>query len=351
MPRVVQVFARDETTAETSKKELYVEQLDALDRQIMAALVRNGRAPWRLIADVLGQQERTVARRGNRLLESGVVRINAFINPSAVSSSTAFLLRVQAVPRELRQVCSWLADQDECSWVSALSGANEAVAGIFLDPRGLAELLYHRMAALTGIHSFNMMPLFDYFRTPSGWTPDVLTKQQYAALHSDEDGMRAGKAVGHPLLDDTSRALAMLLHGNGRATLDELAAELSVSKPTVSRRLDSMTRTGILFIRAVVDLTAFGFPVESLITITCLGASTKALGEYVASLPVTRWAAASGDQLVVQVAVNAVEDLGLLLADLQNRDGVATVRSSVYAEVFKRSTVRYYDGMVQEPSR
>jgi Lrp/AsnC family transcriptional regulator for asnA, asnC and gidA len=327
-----------------------VEQLDGLDRQIMAALVRNGRASWRLIAEVLGQQERTVARRGNKLLESGAVRINAFVNPVAVSSRSAFLLRVQATPRELRHVCSWLADQDECSWVSALSGTNEAVAGIFLAPDGLAELLYHRLAAVDGIQSFCMMPLFDYFRTPSGWMPDVLTKQQYAALHSDEDGRLAGKASGRPPLDDTSRTLAMLLHGNGRATVDELASELSVSKATVSRRLDSMTSTGIVFIRAVVDLAAFGFPVESLITITCSGASTKTLGEYVAGLPVTRWAAASGDQLVAQVAVAALEDLGLLLADLQSRDGVAAIQSSVYAEVFKRSTLRYYDGMFQDPS-
>ncbi|TDL33376.1 Lrp/AsnC family transcriptional regulator [Arthrobacter nitrophenolicus] len=331
-------------------KELDVEQLDTLDRQITAALVRNGRAPWRLIAEVLGQQERTVARRGNRLLETAAVRINAFINPAAVSSRTAFLLRVQAIPSELRQVCSWLADQDECSWVSALSGANEAVAGMFLDPGGLAELLYHRMAAVGGIQSFAMMPLFDYFRTPSGWTPNVLTKQQYAALHPDEDGHLAGIANGRQPLDETSRTLAMLLHNKGRATLDELASELSVSKATVSRRLDVMTSTGVLYIRAVVDLQAFGFPVESLITITCSGASTRALGEYVASLPVTRWAAASGEQLVAQVAVANLEDLGLVLSDLQNRDDVGTARSSIYAEVFKRSTLRYYDGMIQESS-
>ena len=66
-----------------------MEQLDALDRQIVAALVRNGRAPWRLIAEVLGQQERTVARRGNKLLESGAIGINAFINPARTNAGFA----------------------------------------------------------------------------------------------------------------------------------------------------------------------------------------------------------------------------------------------------------------------
>jgi Lrp/AsnC family transcriptional regulator for asnA, asnC and gidA len=327
-----------------------MEQLDTLDRQIMAALVRNGRAPWRLIAEVLGQQERTVARRGNKLLESGAVRINAFINPAAVSSRAAFLLRVTAAPRELRQVCSWLADQDESSWVSALSGSSEGVAEMFLAPDELAELLYHRLAKVEGVQSFTMMPLFEYFRTPSGWTPDVLDKQQYAALHPDEDGRLAGTATGPTPLDETSQMLAGLLHRNGRATMDELASDLSVSKATVSRRLDAMTSSGTLFIRAVVDLASLGFPIESLINITCADAATEGLGDYLAGLPVTRWAAASGEQLVAQVAMATLEDLRLLLADLQKRDGVASVRSSIYAEVFKRSTVRYHHGIPERPA-
>ena len=327
-----------------------MEQLDTLDRQIMAALVRDGRAPWRLIAEVLGQQERTVARRGNKLLESGAVRINAFINPAAVSSRAAFLLRVTAAPSELRQVCSWLADQEESSWVSALSGSNEGVAEMFLAPDELAELLYHRLAKVDGVQSFAMMPLFEYFRTPSGWTPDVLDRKQYAALRPDEDGHLPGTATGHTPLDDTSLLLARLLHRNGRATVDELASDLAVSKATVSRRFDAMTSSGALFIRAVVDLASLGFPIESLISITCTDAATERLGEHLASLPVTRWAAASGEQLVAQVAVAGLEDLRLLLADLQKRDGVASVSSSIYAEVFKRSTVRYHDGIPASPA-
>lgn len=322
-----------------------MEHLDALDRQIMAALVRDGRAPWRLIAEVLGQQERTVARRGNKLLESGAVRINAFINPAAVSSRAAFLLRVQAAPRDLRQVCSWLADQEESSWVSALSGSSEGVAEIFVAPDELGELLYHRLAKVEGVQSFTMMPLLEYFRTPSGWTPDVLDKEQYSALHPDEDGRLAGSAAGHAPFDETSRMLARLLQRNGRATMDELSAAASVSKATVSRRLEAMTSTGILFIRAVVDPASLGFPVESLISITCRHGGTSGPAEYLAGLPVTRWVAASGEQLVAQVAVAALDDLRPLLADFQGLAGVASVRSSIYAEIFKRSTVKYVDGI------
>ena len=329
-----------------------MEQLDALDRQIVAALVRNGRAPWRLIADVLGQQERTVARRGNKLLESGVVRTNSFINPASVSSRSAFLLRVAAAPRGLRKLCSWLAAQDESSWVSALSGTNEAVAEMFIAPGELGGLLYRRLSDVEGVESFSMTPLLEYFRTPSGWTPDVLSKEQYAALHRDEDGQLAGIRSGEAgvSLDETNRSLADLLHRNGRATVDELASELSVSKATVSRRLEAMTDSGALFIRAVVDPAALGFPVESLISLTRSGTATDGPGKHLAALPVTRWAAASGEQVLAQVAVATLEDLRLLLDDLRGMDQVTSLRSSIYAEVFKRSTVMYRDGVPERPT-
>ncbi|CAH0139973.1 MULTISPECIES: Lrp/AsnC family transcriptional regulator [unclassified Arthrobacter] len=328
-----------------------MEELDGLDRQIVAALVRNGRASWRLIADVLGQQERTVARRGNKLLESGVVRTNSFINPASVSSRSAFLLRVTAAPRELRQVCSWLAAQDESSWVSALSGANEAVAEMFISADELGGLLYRRLAEVAGVESFTMTPLLEYFRTPSGWTPAILDNEQYAALHRDEDGQLAGIRSGHPVasLDETGRSLAELLHRNGRATAEELASELSVSKATVSRRLEAMTSSGALFIRAVVDPAALGFPVEALVTMTRSGAASGGPGKHLAGLPVTRWAAASGEDVLAQVAVATLDDLRVLLDDLRGMEEVTAVRSSIYAEIFKRSTVMYRDGVPEKP--
>ncbi|MER7185249.1 Lrp/AsnC family transcriptional regulator, partial [Streptomyces hyaluromycini] len=52
-----------------------VPQMDPLDLRVIAALQVNGRASWRSVAQALGEGERTVARRGTRLLESGLVRV------------------------------------------------------------------------------------------------------------------------------------------------------------------------------------------------------------------------------------------------------------------------------------
>ena len=292
-----------------------------------------------------------MARRGNKLLESGEVRTNSFINPSYVSSRTSFLLRVSAAPRNLRAVCSWLAAQDETTWVSALTASSEGVAELFLSTDELGGFLYGRLAEVDGVQSFEMTPLLEYFRTPSGWTPDILDSEQYAALHPGEDGRLAGLThpdLGVPL-DETNTMLAEVLRRNGRATVDELAAELSVSKATISRRLDAMTSSGVLFIRAVVDPALLGFPVEALLTMVRTQAKADGVGEHLGDLPVTRWCAASGEKVMAQVATATLADLRLLLADLLERDDVLSVTSSIYAEVFKRSTVRYRDGLPEKP--
>lgn len=329
-----------------------VHQLDGLDRQIVAALVRNGRAPWRLIADVLGQQERTVARRGNRLLESGAVRTNSFINPPTVSARSAFLMRVTAEPRHVRTVGAWLREQPESSWVSALSGNSQVVAEFFVAPDELGGLLYGRLAEVPGVQSFEMTPVFTYYRTPTGWTPEILAPEQYAALHPDEDGRLASIRNGMDFepLDETNTILAEALHQNGRATLDELAAIAEVSKATVSRRLETLTSSGVLFIRAVVDPATLGFPVEALVTLTCRGQGHDALGEHLAGLHTVRWVAATDEHLLAQVAVASIDDLSHVLADLRRRDDVITVQSSIYAEIFKRSTVPYLDGNPVDPA-
>jgi DNA-binding Lrp family transcriptional regulator len=59
----------------TAKEEAVSRVLDDLELRIATALQVDPRASWRRIAAVLGEPERTVARRGNDLIESRLVNI------------------------------------------------------------------------------------------------------------------------------------------------------------------------------------------------------------------------------------------------------------------------------------
>lgn len=320
-------------------------ELDDLDRQIAAALIRNGRAPWRQIADVLDQQERTVARRGNRLLESGLVRINAFANPTAWDEAWPFLVRAKARPEALRSIARWLAERPNVSWATAMASPSECVAEVWLHPKAKGAFLYRELASMAGLEDASLIPIFQYHRTVSGWQPPLLDAEQYLALHRSEDELLAARgSTAKP--DESNRALISLLQQNGRATVEELAASLSLSTATVSRRLEALTSTGALYVRAVLDPATIGYPVEALIELECPTASDS-VGRAVAALPSSRWVAADGKGIVVQSAVGSLGELQALLLQLHTTDGVEKATYSLYAEIFKRSSVIYHDGLMQ----
>ncbi|NVM98551.1 Lrp/AsnC family transcriptional regulator [Arthrobacter sp. SDTb3-6] len=323
-------------------------ELDELDRQITAALLRNGRAPWRLIADVLGQQERTVARRGNRLLASGNVRVQSFPNPLALDNVDLYMLRVRVEPAALRSIGAWLAGRPDTHWVSGLAGSSECIVEMFARPGDLGQILYGEVAARDGVRDFSLEPVLEYHRTVSGWAPDLLTVDQYDALYAAEQPQLITRfaATDRARIDDTNRAIIDLLRANGRSTNEELATALSISKATAGRRVEALIASGAVTIRAVLDAAMLGYPVEALLEMACTAAQLPAVGRHVAGHPTTRWAASVGDRLLVQTAVPTLGHLKDVIAEFGALDGVQRFTSSLYVDIFKRSTVVYIGGQL-----
>lgn len=320
--------------------------LDDLDRQIVGVLIRDGRATWRLAAEVLGQQERTVARRGNRLLASGALRIEAYPSPQALAPVDFYLLRVDTAPSALRGVASWLADHPGTHWVSALAGSSGCVVELYAQEQDLGSLLYGELAELEGVQGFSLDPIFQYYRTVSGWRPDVLTPEQHEALDASAQERYATlyDARHQGPLDQQNRRLLGLLRPNGRATMEELAAGLSVSKATASRRLDSLISSGAVLVRAILDPALIGYPIETLVTIDGAADGIDATGRAVADMPSTRWAANVSGRVLVQVAARSIPHLHSIIKQINARPQVSSVGHSMYAEIFKRTTVTYRDG-------
>ncbi|MDQ0851339.1 DNA-binding Lrp family transcriptional regulator [Arthrobacter sp. B3I9] len=324
--------------------------LDDLDRQIVAALIRNGRAPWRHIADVLGQQERTVARRGNRLLASGEVRVQSFPSPAALAPVDLYMLRVTAAPSAIPAIGTWLAQRPETHWISALAGASECIVELSLERDAVGPFLYGELAGLDGVRDLPLEPVFEYYRTVSGWRPDLLTPEQYEALSPSEHPQFAAgyMELGMPPLDEPSRALAELLRANGRITIEELAAGLGVSKATASRRLETLIADGAVFVRAILDPASIGYPVETLLTVRAEAPALDAAGRYIADLPATRWAANVSGRILVQTATRSLAELRGVMQGIATHAGVTGVDVSLFTRIFKRSTVAYRDGKLPQ---
>src|SRR5262245_28088342 len=119
---------------------------DSLDRRIVSALQIDGRASWHRIAAALGEAERTVVRRGTRLLDSGLVRIGTL----TMRGRSPFV-GVRSAPGYARVTATALARRPDCVFALVLTGTLDCVAELRGPRDRLAGLVMDELPGLPGV--------------------------------------------------------------------------------------------------------------------------------------------------------------------------------------------------------
>lgn len=310
-----------------------VEQLDSLDRRIAAALQVDGRAPWRRIASALGEPERKVARRGLRLLESGRVSVTGLV----VRGETV-ILRMNCRPGAVRDAAAAAAARDDAIFSYVLAGAVDCVAELQCSQGQLAHLMLDEVPALPGLLSQNVSPVLRYFRTVHEWQPDILDEDEITAL-GGRSPVSDGVGVPDSEVGPEEQAILRALAEDGRCTHEELAAVAGVSLATARRRVESLTRDGLVSIRACVEPALLGLPVEALLWIKTRPDEVEAVGRLLVESPLVRYAAVvMGEyQLLVDVTQPSKAALHEFLTAAPWVRRVKAVQSHLVVEALKRS--------------
>ena len=268
---------------------------DSLDRRIISALQIDGRASWHRIAAALGEPERTVVRRGTRLLESGLVRIGAM----AVRGRNT-VVGVRCAPGQARVVATALARRPDCLFAHVLTGTWDCVAEVQCPRDRLPGLVMDELPGLPGVVRTLTLPVLRHVRTIREWHAGLLTEAEIGALadgggsgnvsaagvvpaatgvggESADSGTGPGGAgLGRPR--ELSRSDRLLLHAlaeDGRCTYDELARVAGVSEATARRRLGALRREGRVRVRAVVEPVLLGLPVEAVLWVRAVPAAVE----------------------------------------------------------------------------
>jgi len=252
---------------------------DSLDRRIISALQIDGRASWHRIAAALGEPERTVVRRGTRLLESGLVRIGAM---TVRGRST--VVAVRCAPGQARMAANALARRPDCAFAHVLTGAPDCVAELICPRDRLAGFVLDELPGLPGVLEARTLPVLRHIRTIREWHAGLLTAPEIAAL---ADPAAPAPPMGDVLPPaDPSRELSrqdrLLLHAladDGRRTYDELARVAGVSEATARRRLSALRKDGTVRIRAVIEPALLGLPVEAVLWVRAVPSRTEAVAE------------------------------------------------------------------------
>ncbi|MBS2992516.1 Lrp/AsnC family transcriptional regulator [Rhodococcus erythropolis] len=309
--------------------------LDDLDRKIVCALQVDGRASWRRIADVLGEPERTVSRRGTALLESGTVVVAAWSTPGP-----AAIVSVTCTPQTVKIAASALARRRDTTFTYTLTGHVDCVTEIRTPAGSLPTLLFDELPGTPGMVGMSTLPVVKYYRTGYEWHPDFLTPEQVSKLRefvlppqSPNDAVVA--------FSETDRVILRVLAGDGRLPNDKLARAAGVSEATIRRRVDELRRTGAIAVRAVVDPAELGLPVEAMLWIKAAPRDIDAIGESLLSHPGIRYAAAiTGEyQIVADLIVATKEELHTVITRSPILERAQTVVSTFVVTALKRSGV------------
>jgi DNA-binding Lrp family transcriptional regulator len=286
--------------------------VERIDRQIVQCLQRDGRAPFRRIAEALGVSEQTVARRYRALHNDGAVRVRAQLG-DRVTGTQRWFVRVQCRPDAADVLADAIAGRDDVAWVSITSGGSEIVCVAFTDPGATRGSVLARLPRTSQVLSFTAFAVLHmHVSSDTKWLAydDPLSAEQIAVLRPAKPD--AGRLPIPTIRPDDAPLLAELGR-DGRLGVVALAKATGWPQSRVSTRLDELLSSGALHVAVDLAPPLFGFRTSAYLWLTVTPGELDATGHALALHPETTFAAAvtGAANLLVTVTCRTIEDLYL----------------------------------------
>ena len=318
--------------------------LDQLDRQIVHALILDGRAPFSRIAAVVGASEQTVARSNRRMHAAGILRVVGLPDSQRLGQSD-WLVRLQSVPDAAAAVADALARRDDTSWVQLTSGGTEIVCVVKpAEGSERHDLLLRQLPSSRRIVAISAQSLLHMFRGGSEHWPGAtaaLTGAQAAAL-APVATPDAAPPAAHALGPD-DRILISELARDGRASYTELAQATHWHEATVRRRVEELRAAGVLYLDVDLDEAAYGIGTRAHLWMSVAPARLAAVGEALADHPEVPFVAAVTGANNLVASVLFPDDYALyryLTERIASLDGVNAVEVAPIIRTVKRAATR-----------
>lgn len=318
----------------------YCRGMDDLDRQIAAALQVNGRATWLQIARAVDSSESTVARRAQRLIEHGVLRIAAVTDPGRAGFGYPVLVQLKcgaAAPK----VADILADRADARFLALVTGTFDIVMELIVPSRRyLANVLLNELTAIEGIAETTTESVVRNFKTSYDWSRDLLGEaadELEGSLGATADPDREAT------LDPIDLQLVQLLSEDGRRSFADLAAQLGISESVARRRVHSMCASGSMSFATFVAPELLGYDVELMCWMRVDLSRLDEIASTLATLPEVRYVSATSgySDLICEIILRSQDDLyDFSTKTLAGLNGVHNVNFALELQTVKRAHLR-----------
>lgn len=332
------------TPGTTAAPEAEPDELNELDKRIAVALQQDGRASWRSIASSLEVSVGTVARRGQRLLNDGVVRVVATLALGAVGPQSVFFIRINCAPGTQFTVAAQVAENPRIRFCTLVTGTYDIMAE-FIAPgpatenaRSLVDL-----QRIPGIVKWRSDLIMHVHKMGYDWGKQVIEAAGTPELPVPADLPEPAPPICSPAhFDEIDRAVVSALAANGRESFSAIAADLDINESSVRRRFERLRSSRCVDIVTLVPSSALGMEAETLMDVTVAPARLHAVADVLAALPAVRYLAVLLDSntLLCEIIAPTVETLyAFVTTTLAELDGVEGWTANMELLYLKRGYV------------
>ena len=147
--------------------------VDAVDRQIVAALQRDGRRPFTSIARDLGLSEAAVRQRVARLQAAGVMQVVAVADPMTLGFKTMAMVAISVDGRARNRVAEAVGRLPEVSYLVLTAGSFDLLAEVVCEDNDhLLRLLSEDLAGIDGVRETQTFMYLRLLKEAYTWSLD-----------------------------------------------------------------------------------------------------------------------------------------------------------------------------------
>ncbi len=131
-------------------------------------------------------------------------------------------------------------------------------------------------------------------------------------------------------LDDVDRHIMKLLRHDGRLSYAHIARTVSLSEPTIRKRIDRLVHAGAIINAARINPAPIGFPIDAMIGIRVVRGRVKEVGRELAQMENVAYVAyvAGSFDIIIEAFLPHTEGLFKFLnEDLDHIDGIASTET------------------------
>ncbi|WP_164863424.1 Lrp/AsnC family transcriptional regulator [Agromyces sp. LHK192] len=308
--------------------------LDDLDLQLIHALQLEPRAPWNVLAGVLGTDAVTLARRWARIETEGYAWITALGGSARIGAGA--IVEFSCEPGEVLRAADAAAAVPEIYSIDLTAGRRDFVATLVAaDDDQLADFVLDRLGSVPGVRSIRTHVVNDVVRLGSDWTVQALSPGQRTLIPAPRPP-RPGAARHIPA--DLARGIRLALSDDPRAAYAAVGTAVGISAQRAADAIALLRRTGDLVLRTDVAGPHSNWPLAAWYFVQVPAPSLVESAQALVDLPAVQYASITTGpgNLIVAAGARTKPEVLRIEAELERRmPGARIIDRSMVLRVHK----------------